>query len=825
MQRSNSSLETEVKNLKAQLTGLEILLNQNRALEEQVNRLSEELDNATQAVVKRGHLYKWRENELSWAFGTNWVKRYFTLQGSILSYYGEESEKRPKRTIDLSRCVVRQEGTKKKGMFHVFSIYLVNEKEDDDDDDESTHLSLLMRLSSDEEAEAMQWIDILEQGCAVEEMKSMPTAQFRRLSDDFSIGSPIEPDTPWSHDSDGIFTEVPAEMEATLTDPSDLSPVMLERVQSANESLKRVVSKQTMARRVLAKRSPQHFTSSGTRIDRLVDNTMVSHTESGLRLRRSGAAAGAGSDGDGGDGNGNETKNGGLRVDTRANSSLSLALPVDDAAPEQERGSTAGRKTYRIKRSFPASKPMHVKAEPSYLSAEQQSGAINYRGFFNLAIIILLISNARIIIDAHKKYGFVPAWQEMLYNWRYGPDETSRWLYLLTSAPGLSLVSWFAQLLVSYSLESFYEMEVLSERTIVLINVLWCVVSFAFPVLWVWHSEYSHPGARMTYLMQSMVMWMKIFSYHHTLRDIRMSRKSSMSLSRRGSRDTFDKDSSGIAFDDNMKPRTPRSATRDNLELAFLQEVKDIKPPFLRYPQNLTLPNLLYFSVAPTLCYQLNYPQSKGIRWSIVMLILFRMMVVSGLILFATESYIMPTVHNSMQALHNADILSIMERVLKLSIPNSYVWLLVFYFYFHLWLNLLAELTCFGDRIFYKDWWNSRTIEGYWRLWNVPTHNWVSRHLYMPALRMGAGKPFAMFIAFFFSAALHEVILSVPFNKIYMYAFGGMMMQAPLSWITKAMDKQFDNAFFGNVIFWMAFCVVGQPIGILLVSYEGWKSI
>ena len=824
MKRSNSSLEKEVKYLNSQLVGLEILLRQNRELEEQVNRLVEELDNATQAVVKRGHLFKWREKEFAWA--TRWGKRYFTLQGSTLSYFGEESEKRPRRTIDLSKCVVRHEGTKKKGNFHVFSIYLVNVKDDDDEDDGSTHLSLLLRLSSDDEAEAMQWIDMLEQGCAAEEMKTMQDARFRRLSDDFTIGGDPADFSKGSSgsDHDAIFSEVPAEMETTLTDPSDLSPVMLERVQSASESLKRVVSRQTMARRVLAKRSPQHFTASGTRIDHLVDNivtagggdlsnvgkkkekgadtpTDTGSSESGLRKRRVGGES--------------ETLGSPLRVST---SKLSLVPP--------DRDSTAGgKKTFKIKRSFPASKPMHVKAEPSFLSAEQHSGVINYRGFFNLAIIILLISNARIIIDAHKKYGFVPAWKEMLFNWRNSADNTSRWLYLATSAPGLSLLSWFSQLLISYLLETVYEREHMGERTIAVINVIWCSLGIIIPVVWVWHSDYPHPGARMTYLFQSVVLWMKIISYHHAHRDLRVSRKVG-SLSRRGSRETMALAGEGGLYDDNMKPlRAPITPGRENLELAFLQEVRDIRPPFLRYPENLTVANMLYFSIAPTLTYQLNYPLAKkGLRWSIVLLILFRMMVVSGLILFATESYITPTVQNSMEAVHNADILSIMERVLKLSIPNTYVWLLVFYFYFHLWLNLLAELTCFGDRIFYKDWWNARTIDIYWRDWNIPVHSWILRHLYYPLLRSGAGKVAGTFAAFFFSAALLEVILSVPFKAIYMHAFVGMLLQAPLSFITKMVDKRFDNAFFGNVIFWMAFCIVGQPIGILLISYEKTKS-
>ena len=42
------------------------------------------------------------------------------------------------------------------------------------------------------------------------------------------------------------------------------------------------------------------------------------------------------------------------------------------------------------------------------------------------------------------------------------------------------------------------------------------------------------------------------------------------------------------------------------------------------------------------------------------------------------------------------------ERVLKLSLPTLYGWIIMFYCLFHLWLNILAELTGFGDREFYK---------------------------------------------------------------------------------------------------------------------------
>ena len=76
---------------------------------------------------------------------------------------------------------------------------------------------------------------------------------------------------------------------------------------------------------------------------------------------------------------------------------------------------------------------------------------------------------------------------------------------------------------------------------------------------------------------------------------------------------------------------------------------------------------------------------------------------------------------------------------------------------------------------------------------------------------------------FFFSAVFHEYIISTPFRMYTMHVFIGMMAQAPLIFITKLIDKTFDNSFVGNAIFWSAFCVVGQPMGIILVNYDLFK--
>jgi diacylglycerol O-acyltransferase-1 len=80
---------------------------------------------------------------------------------------------------------------------------------------------------------------------------------------------------------------------------------------------------------------------------------------------------------------------------------------------------------------------------------------------------------------------------------------------------------------------------------------------------------------------------------------------------------------------------------------------------------------------------------------------------------------------------------------------------------------------------------------------------------------MGASKGLATIIVFAFSAIFHEVVISTPFRHYAMYAFFGMLAQAPLTFLTKFIDQMFDNAFVGNAIFWCVFCVVGKSFSTL----------
>lgn len=81
---------------------------------------------------------------------------------------------------------------------------------------------------------------------------------------------------------------------------------------------------------------------------------------------------------------------------------------------------------------------------------------------------------------------------------------------------------------------------------------------------------------------------------------------------------------------------------------------------------------------------------------------ILRLLAALGTLLIITEQYMEPTIANSIVPLRELNVAHILERMLKLSLPTLYGWIIIFYALFHVWLNILAEVTYFGDREFYK---------------------------------------------------------------------------------------------------------------------------
>jgi len=253
----------------------------------------------------------------------------------------------------------------------------------------------------------------------------------------------------------------------------------------------------------------------------------------------------------------------------------------------------------------------------------------------------------------------------------------------------------------------------------------------------------------------------------------------------------------------------------------YRSTVADTEGGHAHYPNNVKLLHLLWFLAAPTLCYQLDYPRTPRVRYTYLLSLALRFVVLWTLLPAFAYQYMLPLLEASVEPIVHSDVPRIIERLLKLAVPVTYCWLTGFYAFFHVWLNLLGELTRFGDRLFYKAWWNATDFESYWRLWNLPVHHWVVRHAYFPIQRhVTSSKVTTGLLCFTLSAVLHEIVVAFPLHSYHMpLAFVGMMSQVPMLPLSSLLKKRTRGTAFeqsGNFLFWITFCFIGQPLCVLL---------
>lgn len=76
----------------------------------------------------------------------------------------------------------------------------------------------------------------------------------------------------------------------------------------------------------------------------------------------------------------------------------------------------------------------------------------------------------------------------------------------------------------------------------------------------------------------------------------------------------------------------------------------------------------------------------------------------------------------------------------------------------------------------------------------------------------------ANLIVFFVSAVAHEYLVSVPLGFVSYWAFLAMLMQAPVIFVQKKLDKilRIENSELSNVSFWVFFCIIGQPLVVFI---------
>eukprot|EP00835_Amoeboradix_gromovi_P004809 NODE_401_length_9344_cov_0.427366.p3 type:complete len:341 gc:universal NODE_401_length_9344_cov_0.427366:5951-4929(-) len=120
----------------------------------------------------------------------------------------------------------------------------------------------------------------------------------------------------------------------------------------------------------------------------------------------------------------------------------------------------------------------------------------------------------------------------------------------------------------------------------------------------------------------------------------------------------------------------------------------------------------LMFLLVPTLCFQYEYPKAPSRSIFKALRYLFEFLIAAASMVVLSQQYAEPTLETSISLIKLGELTlpQLSERILKLSLSVSLIWLAMFYGFFHAYLYFWAEVTMFGDRLFYREWWNSSEL-------------------------------------------------------------------------------------------------------------------
>ncbi|KAG5925422.1 hypothetical protein E4U42_004299 [Claviceps africana] len=518
-------------------------------------------------------------------------------------------------------------------------------------------------------------------------------------------------------------------------------------------------------------------------------------------------------------------------VPTESSSASALtsgqSTPIAENAPPSAKSLSSARKHVRAeqkRRIFPtiefASRVSHFDPESDYR---------DFHGFFNLFWIGLAIMGFTTILRNMKDTGYpfrIQIWT--LFTIKLWHLAIADLLMVATSLVGLPLHRTFRKAPPGGALtwakggmaiQSIYQL-------------LWLVFWIAVPFVleWTWTSQ-------VFLLLHTMVMLMKMHSYafyngHLSETEKRLCALDSPADSpdrrpayvypaanlRRGS-------VSGIPTSLNPSSGKQHAAAsvaghghddkhRSADEIQVLREAlaRELTSPMgnTTYPLNLTWANYIDYLLCPTLCYELEYPRTARMNWTSLNGKIIATFGCIFLLTVVSEEFILPVLVDAQYRLGppssppslSDTLLILAETISWLLFPFMLTFLLVFLVIFEYILGAFAEITCFADRHFYADWWNSTDWMEFSREWNVPVYSFLRRHVYS-ASRPHTGKMLATVITFLISAFMHEIVMACISKKIRGYGFFCQMLQLPIVMLQRTKFIR-SRKTLNNVCFWIS---------------------
>lgn len=155
---------------------------------------------------------------------------------------------------------------------------------------------------------------------------------------------------------------------------------------------------------------------------------------------------------------------------------------------------------------------------------------------------------------------------------------------------------------------------------------------------------------------------------------------------------------------------------------------------------------------------------------------------------------------------------------LRIACYTLIFWILMFLMFFKYGLGFFSELSNYSDKLF-GNWWNTNSFGEFWKEWNVSTHKWLKRYVFNYVFKNMGSVSIASFTTFIFSGIFHEICSFMIFKRLTGYFFIGILSQ----YFFIMAENIFKVSH--NMLFWILFCFIGQPVFILSIKNDLLKSI
>ncbi|KAF5308026.1 hypothetical protein FQR65_LT06400 [Abscondita terminalis] len=209
----------------------------------------------------------------------------------------------------------------------------------------------------------------------------------------------------------------------------------------------------------------------------------------------------------------------------------------------------------------------------------------------------------------------------------------------------------------------------------------------------------------------------------------------------------------------------------------------------------------LYFLFAPTLIYKESYPRSKNKSdWKYIAVCVAEFYAALFMLGYVFEIGFIPHLEEfGIKPFAVGDVLLLSLQCFPYGMATV---LIIFYMGLHLWLNVFAELLRFSDRLFYKDWWTSKSFGEYYRKWNVVVHDWLYTYIYKDFYdNVIPSKLLAKCLVFLVSGIFHEYVFAFAFGFFLPIVFVQIFITVFIMEMLKLLNMDFANSFM-----WFSLC-------------------